>query len=128
MATETAPNATPTATKASSTKPRSQFKVIIGKVSAAKTAKTLKVVVQYQTRHPKYGKFLKRSSVYHVHDEAGEGREGDVVEIAECRPFSRTKHHRLVRVVTKAPEKLTHDTGDEITRASGAKVEETEQK
>lgn len=103
---------------------RSELRTIIGQVTSAKTAKTLKVVVQYLTKHPKYGKFLKRSSVYHVHDEKGEAREGDVVEIAECRPFSRTKHHRLLRVVTKAPEKITHDTGDEITGASGAKKEQ----
>ena len=119
MATETAQQ--PAAAKSSD---RTPIKSILGQVSAAKTAKTLKVVVQYQTKHPKYGKYMKRSTVYHVHDEKGEGREGDVVEIAESRPFSRTKHHRLVRVVTKAPEKLTHDTGDAITRASGAKVEE----
>jgi small subunit ribosomal protein S17 len=109
------------------TKARTELRTIIGIVSSAKTAKTLKVEVKYQTKHPKYGKYLKRTSVYHVHDEAGEAHEGDTVEIAECRPFSRTKHHRLTKVITKAPEKLTHDTGDAITGASGAKkAEETE--
>ena len=103
---------------------RSQLSTITGQVSSAKTAKTIKVVVKYLTKHPKYGKYLKRSSVYHVHDEAGEAREGDIVEIAECRPYSRTKHHRLLKVITKAPEKLTHDTGDDITGASGTKQEE----
>lgn len=112
------------ATATAETKARSQLRTIIGEVSSAKTAKTIKVVVQYQTKHAKYGKYLKRSSVYHVHDEKGEAREGDKVEIAECRPFSRTKHHRLVRVVEKAPEKITHDTGDAITGASGVKKEE----
>jgi small subunit ribosomal protein S17 len=110
---------------ATETTPRALLRTIIGQVTSAKTAKTLKVEVTYQTKHAKYGKYLKRTSVYHVHDEQGEGREGDIVEIAECRPMSRTKHHRLLRVVTKAPEKLTHDTGDDITNASGAKVEET---
>jgi small subunit ribosomal protein S17 len=110
---------------ATESKPRTQLRTIIGIVESAKTAKTIKVVVQYQTKHPKYGKYLKRSSVYHVHDEKGEAREGDTVEIAECRPFSRTKHHRLTRIVTKAPEKITHDTGDDITKASGNKAEET---
>jgi len=61
-----------------------------------------------------------------VHDEKGEAREGDTVEIAECRPFSRTKHHRLLKIITKAPEKITHDTGDDITKASGAKAEAAE--
>lgn len=103
---------------------RSQLRTIVGQVTSAKTAKTCKVEVNYLTKHKKYGKYLKRSSVYHVHDEQTECREGDIVEIAECRPMSRTKHHRLLRVITKAPEKLTHDTGDDITKASGAKVEE----
>ncbi|MGN6504368.1 MAG: 30S ribosomal protein S17 [Tepidisphaeraceae bacterium] len=112
------------ATATEEPKARTELSTIIGQVSSAKTAKTIKVVVQYLTKHAKYGKYLKRSSVYHVHDEAGEAREGDTVEIAECRPYSRTKHHRLVRVVTKAPEKITHDTGDAITGASGVKQEE----
>lgn len=106
---------------ATESKARTELRTIIGIVSSAKTAKTLKVEVKYLTKHPKYGKYLKRTSVYHVHDEQGEAREGDTVEIAECRPFSRTKHHRLVKVITKAPEKLTHDTGDAITGASGKK-------
>lgn len=107
-----------------SSKVRSQIRTIIGQVTTAKTSKTIKVVVEYQTKHPKYGKYLKRSSVYHVHDEKGEAREGDVVEIAESRPFSRTKFHRLVKVIQKAPEKITHDTGDDITGASGERKEE----
>lgn len=113
-----------TATPTSRTRP--QLRTIIGQVTSAKMPKTLKVVVEYQTRHPKYGKYLKRSSVYHVHDENSEAREGDVVEIAESRPFSRTKCHRLVRIVQKAPEKITHDTGDEITGASGEKKDNQE--
>ncbi len=117
-----------TATANNTPKARSQIRTIIGQVTSAKTAKTIKVVVQYQTRHAKYGKFLKRSSVYHVHDEKSVAREGDIVEIAECRPMSRTKHHFLLRVVTKAPEKITHDTGDDVTHASGKKIEEKETK
>jgi len=112
------------ATATETPKPRSQIKKIIGQVTSAKTGKTIKVEVKYLTRHAKYGKYLKRTSVYHVHDEKSEAHEGDVVEIAESRPFSRTKHHRLTRVITKAPEKLTHDTGDDITKASGAKKED----
>lgn len=109
---------------ATETATRSQLRTIIGIVSSAKTAKTLKVEVKYLTKHAKYGKYLKRTSVYHVHDEKGEAREGDTVEIAECRPYSRTKHHRLLKVITKAPEKITHDTGDAITGASGVKKSE----
>jgi small subunit ribosomal protein S17 len=72
-----------------------------GVVAAAKTAKTLKVVINYQTRHAKYGKYLSRRTVLHVHDEKGEAREGDTVLIAECRPMSKTKHHRLLKVVLR---------------------------
>ncbi len=68
--------------------------------------KTIKVVVDYQTKHPKYGKFLKRRTVLHAHDDKNEAKEGDTVEITECRPLSKTKHHRLLRIVTGTrPEK-----------------------
>jgi small subunit ribosomal protein S17 len=80
---------------------RSHLRTIQGVVASAKTAKTIKVVINYQTKHPKYGKYLTRRSVMQAHDEKGEAREGDVVEIAECRPISKTKHHRLVRIVTR---------------------------
>ena len=76
--------------------------------------KTIKVVVDYQTRHPKYGKYLKRRTVLHAHDEKNEAKEGDTVEIAECRPLSRTKHHRLLRVVEKAPEKAVQVSAEEV--------------
>ena len=85
---------------------RKPLRTTIGVVTSAKTAKTLKVEVAYQAKHPKYGKYLQRRTVLHVHDEAGAGGEGDRVEVAECRPMSKTKHHRLVRIVEKAPEKL----------------------
>ena len=54
-------------------------------------------------KHPRYGKYIRRRTVCHVHDEQNESRQGDTVEIMETRPLSRTKHWRLVRVVTKAP-------------------------
>jgi small subunit ribosomal protein S17 len=64
-------------------------------------AKTIKVRIDRLVRHPKYGKYRKFSSYLHVHDEAGEARTGDVVEIAACRPLSRTKSWRLVKVVRR---------------------------
>ena len=70
-------------------------------MTAAKSNKTIKVMMEYQTKHPKYGKYLSRRTVLQVHDEKGEAREGDTVEIAECRPISKTKHHRLLKVVTR---------------------------
>ena len=72
----------------------------IGVVTSAKSAKTIRVVFQYTVRHPKYGKFMRRRTVLHAHDEQGVAKEGDRVELMECRPMSKTKTWRLVRVLT----------------------------
>jgi small subunit ribosomal protein S17 len=94
--------------------PRSLLRTIEGVVASDKGDKTIKVVVNYQTKHPKYGKYLKRRTVLHAHDEKNEAREGDLVEIAECRPLSKTKHHRLLRIVQKAPEKAVQVSAEEV--------------
>ncbi len=99
---------------ATATSERSQLRMIRGVVGSDKAAKTIKVVVEYQTRHPKYGKYLKRRTVLHAHDETNEAKEGDTVEIAECRPLSRTKHHRLLRIVQKAPERAVQLSAEEV--------------
>jgi small subunit ribosomal protein S17 len=75
--------------------------VRIGVVESDRRDKTRKVVVRFQARHPKYGKFIKRRTILHVHDESNESRMGDVVEVAQCRPISKTKSWRLVRVVER---------------------------
>ena len=93
---------------------RALLRTIEGVVASDKGDKTIKVVVNYQTKHPKYGKYLKRRTVLHAHDERNEAREGDLVEIAECRPLSRTKHHRLLRIVQKAPEKAVQVSAEEV--------------
>src|SRR5207249_3200073 len=95
------------------TPPRSQLRTLVGVVASDKAHKTIKVLVEYQTRHPKYGKYLKRRTILHAHDEKNEAKEGDKVEIAECRPLSKTKHHRLVRVVEKAPERAVQVSAEE---------------
>jgi small subunit ribosomal protein S17 len=64
--------------------------------------KSVKVGIDYVYKHPKYGKFLKRQTRLIVHDERNEAGLGDVVEVAECRPYSRTKSWRLVRILKKA--------------------------
>ena len=56
-------------------------------------------VLNYLTKHPKYGKILKRRTVAHVHDENNQAQEGDFVEISKCRPMSKTKTWRLMRVI-----------------------------
>src|SRR5450432_1867233 len=101
-------------TTTSPTPERSLLRKIIGVVAADKGAKTIKVIVNYQTRHAKYGKYLKRRTVLHAHDETNQAKEGDTVELAECRPLSRTKHHRLLRIVTRAPERAVQVSAEEV--------------
>ena len=93
---------------------RPLLRTIQGVVASDKGDKTIKVLVEYQTKHPKYGKYLKRRTVLHAHDEKNEAREGDTVQIAECRPLSKTKHHRLLRVVSKAPERAVQVSAEEV--------------
>jgi small subunit ribosomal protein S17 len=64
--------------------------------------KTIKVRIDRSMKHPKYGKYLKRKSILHVHDEKNEAKAGDWVEIVECRPISKLKSWRLARVLRKA--------------------------
>ena len=73
-----------------------------GVVVSDKRDKTRTVEILYPAQHRKYGKHLVRKSRYHVHDEANESHLGDQVEIANCRPISKTKSWRLMRVVSKA--------------------------
>ena len=79
-------------------------RVLIGVVTSDKAAKTRRVEINRTVRHPKYGKYIKRRSVCHVHDENNESASGDLVEIRECRPLSRLKRWTLVRVVEKSKE------------------------
>src|SRR6185312_2166862 len=102
----------PTATETKVERPL--LRTITGVVASDKGNKTIKVVVEYQMKHPKYGKYLKRRSSLHAHDEKNEAKEGDTVEIAECRPLSKTKHHRLLRIVQRAPEKAVQVSAEEV--------------
>src|SRR6476469_4401458 len=93
---------------------RPLLRTLEGVVASDKGNKTIKVVVNYQTRHEKYGKFLKRRTVLHAHDEKNDAKEGDTVEIAECRPISKTKHHRLLRVIERATERAVQISAEEV--------------
>ncbi len=88
----------------------------VGVVSSAKRDKTRTVVIPYMGKHPKYGKYVRKRTVLHVHDEKNESRPGDRVEIAECRPISRTKSWVLLRVVERAPEPHEVVFGEEAAR------------
>lgn len=80
---------------------RGRRRVMIGVVTSDKANKTRRVEIPRQVRHERYGKIIRRRTVCVAHDENNESRAGDTVEIMESRPLSRTKHWRLVRVVTK---------------------------
>ncbi len=80
-------------------------KTRIGVVTSAhKTPKTIRVEVQYSTRHRKYLKYLRRRTRLHAHDEKSEAQLGDLVQVMECRPVSKTKVWRLVKVIQRSPE------------------------
>jgi small subunit ribosomal protein S17 len=74
----------------------------IGVVESDKGDKTRKVVVNFLTKHPKYGKYLRKRTVLHVHDENNESKLGDRVEVVPCRPMSKTKNFRLLRVLDRS--------------------------
>lgn len=73
-----------------------------GLVTSNKMKKTIVVSVQRQIKHPKYGKFIKRTSKFMAHDEKNESNIGDTVRIVETRPLSKNKCWRLVEIVEKA--------------------------
>jgi small subunit ribosomal protein S17 len=83
----------------------------IGVVESDKRSKTRKVVIAYSGKHPKYGKYLRKRTVLQVHDEMNESRLGDRVEVAECRPISKTKSWVLVRIVERAAEGVVAPIG-----------------
>ena len=93
---------------------RAMLRTIVGVVSSDKGNKSITVVVDFQTKHPKYGKYLRRRTTIHAHDEKNEAKQGDKVELAECRPLSKTKHHRLIRIVEKAPEQAVQVSAEEV--------------
>ncbi len=74
----------------------------IGVVSSNKMNKTITVAIERKVKHPLYGKFVKKTTKFHAHDEKDECAPGDVVRIMETRPMSKTKRWRLVEIVEKA--------------------------
>jgi small subunit ribosomal protein S17 len=81
---------------------RNLRKTRTGVVSSNKMDKTVVVAVERKVQHPIYGKFLKKTTKFHAHDEKNECSIGDVVRIMESRPLSKTKRWRLVEIVEKA--------------------------
>jgi small subunit ribosomal protein S17 len=105
---------------------RGKRRVEIGVVTSDKMNKTRRVEIPRLVKHARYGKYIKRRTICHVHDENNESRLGDTVEIMESRPLSKTKHWRFLRVVTKAPEQVSHVTaepGQDTTALTGTTSE-----
>ena len=84
------------------TKTEKNTRTLVGRVVSDKRAKTVTVLVERRTKHELYGKIVARSRKYHAHDEKGEYKMGDVVEISEGRPISKTKSWVVTRLVEKA--------------------------
>ena len=77
---------------------------VTGRVISNKMDKTITVLLERRVKHPIYGKFIRRSTKVHAHDENNECREGDTVVVQQCRPLSKTKTWQLVEIVTRAAE------------------------
>ena len=82
--------------------PAKNQRKLVGRVVSDKMQKTVTVRVERRVRDPMMGKIITRSKKYHAHVETNEFKEGDLVEIAECRPLSRTKSWRVTRLVEKS--------------------------
>ena len=98
---------------------RNDRRVETGVVTRDKMNKTRRVEIERLVKHPRYGKYIRRRTVCHVHDEANESRMGDTVEIMETRPLSKTKNWRLLRVVTRAGATPEVPGSPEATPAAG---------
>lgn len=77
-------------------------RTVTGRVVSDKMDKSITVLVERKVRHPIYGKYMKRSTKLHAHDENNECNLGDVVAITECRPISKSKNWKLVEIIERA--------------------------
>ena len=79
-------------------------RTVQGVVTSSAGDKSATIMIERRIKHPIYGKFIKRSTKLHVHDEANECNKGDTILVEECRPMSKTKSWKLVKIVEKASE------------------------
>lgn len=93
-----------TTTVATTTVATTGARTISGRVISDKMDKSITVLVERKVKHPIYGKYVKRSTKLHAHDESNECKIGDLVTIQECRPISKTKSWKLVSIVEKASD------------------------
>jgi small subunit ribosomal protein S17 len=97
--TETSPASKPKRERTYASGARGKPMILRGTVVSTKMLKTLTVEVDRTVMHRKYKKYVRITTKLHVHDEKGEARTGDEVQILECRPYSKTKHFRLDKVI-----------------------------
>jgi small subunit ribosomal protein S17 len=86
---------------------RNDRRTLEGTVTSDLCSKTITVEVERTYKHPKYKKYVRKVARYHAHDEKGEAKKGDRVELRACRPLSKTKRWLLVRVIARAAEVAT---------------------
>ena len=103
---------------------RKPLRTVVGVVTSDKGAKSITVVVNYQSKHAKYGKYLKRRTVLQAHDEKNEAKLGDRVSIAETKPLSRLKRWRVLSIV----ESAVTETGVAISEKDVAEAVPTKTK
>jgi small subunit ribosomal protein S17 len=84
--------------------PKKNTRTLVGRIVSDKRDKTVTVLIERRTKHELYGKIVARSSKYHAHDETNQYKLGDMVEIAEGRPISKTKAWTVTRLIEKARE------------------------
>jgi small subunit ribosomal protein S17 len=101
--------------------PRNQRRTIEGVVTSDKMAKTITVEVVRTYQHPKYQKYLRANKKYHAHDEKGEAHTGDRVELMACRPHSKLKRWRLVRVLERGVQTVDLGANEALEGALGVK-------
>jgi small subunit ribosomal protein S17 len=79
-------------------------RTLTGSVTSNAMDKSITVMIERRMKHPVYGKYIKRSTKLHVHDENNECGKGDLVVIEQCRPMSKTKSWKLVEIIEKAEQ------------------------
>jgi small subunit ribosomal protein S17 len=102
---------------------RNRRKTEVGMVTSDKMDKTRRVEIQRLVPHPKYGKFLRKRTVCHAHDEANATHVGDLVEIMETRPLSKLKRWRIVRVVRQGAQQALAGEGEAARKEAAARNE-----
>ena len=115
---------TPSAAAAAAAKARTRRKTEVGIVTSDKMDKTRRVEIERLVPHPKYGKFMRRRTICHAHDEANATHIGDIVEIMETRPLSKLKRWRIVRIVRPGAQQALAGEGEGAKPAEPSRDEE----